>query len=182
MTSPVSPSPTKRIGLGIALLAGLGVVVFLAKRSLSEDVPIPPPVGPRSSQLQLQEPPRQLATSRQLTVWWDGFAIPKNFDGDPEIAFQVLMEGLKESVVQANNNTAIWTRSVYKPGRFATGTADSARAGAPPYPMVPQASLVHEAIGAHIGEYLAGSATAEKVLAEATTDYIAAAKARGLLK
>lgn len=116
------------------------------------------------------------------TLWWDGFAIPKNFDGDPELAFQVMMEGLKDSVVVANNNVAIWTRSVYKPGRFATGTAESARLGAPPYPMVPQQGLVHEAIGAHIGEYLAGTASADKVLADATVTYVAAAKARGLLK
>ena len=41
------------------------------------------------------------------TLWWDGFAIPKNFDGDPELAFQVMMEGLEDSVVVANNNVAI---------------------------------------------------------------------------
>ncbi len=116
------------------------------------------------------------------TLWWDGFAIPKNFDGDPELAFQVMMEGLKEAVVTAHNDVAIWTRSAYKPGRFAVGTAESARAGAPPYPMVPQASLAHDALGARIGEYFAGTATAEKVLADATTDYITAAKAKGLLK
>ena len=116
------------------------------------------------------------------TLWWDGWAIPKNFEGDPELAFQVMMEGLKESVVQANNAAAIWTRSVYKPGRFAIGTAESARAGAPPYPMVPQQSLAHDAIGAHIGDFLAGKSTAEKVLADATETYIAAAKAKGLLK
>jgi len=116
------------------------------------------------------------------TLWWDGWAIPKNFEGDPELAFQVMMEGLKESVVQANNGVAIWTRSVYKPGRFAIGTAESARAGAPPYPMVPQQSLAHDAIGAHIGDFLAGKTTAEKALADATETYVAAAKAKGLLK
>ena len=116
------------------------------------------------------------------TLWWDGWAIPKNFDGDPELAFQVMMEGLKEDVVRANNDAAIWTRSVYKPGRFAIGTAASARAGAPPYPMVPQQSLAHDAIGEHIGAFLAGQASAEKVLADATASYIAAAKAKGLLK
>jgi ABC-type glycerol-3-phosphate transport system substrate-binding protein len=116
------------------------------------------------------------------TLWWDGWAIPRNFDGDPELAFQLMMEGLKEDVVKANNAVTIWTRSVYKPGRFALGTAESARAGAPPYPMVPQQSLAHEAIGAHIGDFLAGKTTAEKALADAETSYLAAAKAKGLLK
>ncbi len=116
------------------------------------------------------------------TLWWDGWAIPKNFDGDPELAFQVMMEGVKEDIVRANNDVAIWTRSIYKPGRFAVGTAASARAGAPPYPMVPQQALAHEAIGDHIGAYLAGQASAEKVLADATASYTAAAKAKGLLK
>ena len=116
------------------------------------------------------------------TLWWDGWAIPKNFDGNPELAFQVMMEGLKAEVVQANNEVTIWTRSVYKPGRFAVGTAESARAGAPPYPMVPQQSLAHDAIGAHIGDFLIGKASAEKVLADASEAYSAAAKAKGLLK
>lgn len=116
------------------------------------------------------------------TLWWDGWAIPRNFEGNADLAFQVMMEGLKEDVVKANNDVTIWTRSVYKPGRYATGTAESAREGAPPYPMLPQAGLAHDAIGAHIGDYLAGKTTAEKALADATADYTAAAKAKGLLK
>ena len=115
------------------------------------------------------------------TLWWDGWSIPKNFDGNADLAFQVMMEGMKESVVVANNDVAIWLRSVYKPTRFAVGAAASAREGAPPYPMTPQQSLAHDALGDHIGDYFAGKATAEKALADASDAYVAAAKAKGLL-
>jgi multiple sugar transport system substrate-binding protein len=115
------------------------------------------------------------------TLWWDGWSIPKNFQGDPDLAFQVMMEGLKDSVVTANNDTTIWLRSVYKPTRFAIGASASAREGAPVYPMTPQQSLAHDAIGAHIGDYFAGKTTPQKALADASDAYVASAKAKGLL-
>ena len=77
---------------------------------------------------------------------------------------------------------AIWLRSVYKPTRFAKGASASARAGAPSYPLTPQASLAHDALAEHIGNYLAGTATADKVLADASETYTRNAKAKGLLK
>ena len=33
------------------------------------------------------------------TLWWDGYAMPKNMDGDRDLTFQVMMEGMTESVV-----------------------------------------------------------------------------------
>jgi multiple sugar transport system substrate-binding protein len=115
------------------------------------------------------------------TIWWDGFVIPKNLDGDPDLTFQVMMEGLKEEVVAANPEAAIWIRSSYVPGRFAKGTADSAEAGAPPYPMSPQQSVLHGAIGNNIGDFFAGKESAQQALADAEAAYAQAAREAGLL-
>ena len=116
------------------------------------------------------------------TLWWDGFSIPKNSDGDKEIAFQVMMEGLSESVVAANNDVAIWLRSNYSPSRFAEGIIASVQKGAPSYPMVPQIGLIHTALGNNIGDYLSGKESAKESLKDAVAEYETAAKDKGYIK
>jgi len=115
------------------------------------------------------------------TIWWDGFVMPKNLDGDPALTFQVMMEGLKAEVVAANQGAAIWIRSNYVPGRYAQGTAASAEAGAPAYPMLPQQNVLHGTIGNNIGDFFAGKESAEQALADAEAAYTRAAKEAGLL-
>jgi multiple sugar transport system substrate-binding protein len=116
------------------------------------------------------------------TLWWDGYAIPKNMDGDRDLAFQVMMEGMTESVVKANNGITIWLRSVYEPTRFSKGAYASATAGAPSYPMKPQIGLVHSALGSNIGDFMSGKESAEDSLADAESAYLAAAKEKGYVK
>ena len=116
------------------------------------------------------------------TLWWDGYSMPKNMDGDRDLTFQVLMEGLKEEVVLENNDITIWLRSAYKPSRFSKGAYESATAGAPSYPMRPQNGLVHSAIGANIGDFLSGKESAKDSLADAEAAYISAAKEKGFIK
>ena len=106
----------------------------------------------------------------------------KNLDGDRDLAFQVMMEGLKEEVVKANNDVTIWLRSVYQPSRFSKGAYASATAGSPPYPMKPQNSLVHSALGANIGDFMSGKESAKESLADAEAAYISAAKEKGYIK
>jgi ABC-type glycerol-3-phosphate transport system substrate-binding protein len=117
--------------------------------------------------------------SPATTLWWDGYVLPKNMDGDRDLAFRVLMEGIKEDVVKSNNDITIWLRSVYSPTRFSKGAYESARAGAPPYPMKPQIGLVHSAIGSNIGDFLSGKESAEDSLADAEAAYLSAAKEKG---
>ena len=116
------------------------------------------------------------------TLWWDGYVLPKNMDGDRDLAFRVLMEGVKEDVVKANNDITIWLRSVYSPTRFSKGAYESATAGAPPYPMKPQIGLVHSAIGANIGDFLSGKESAKDSLADAEAAYTDAAKEKGYIQ
>ncbi|NNK14356.1 MAG: extracellular solute-binding protein [Desulfofustis sp.] len=116
------------------------------------------------------------------TLWWDGYVLPKNMDGDRDLAFRVLMEGIKEDVVKANNDITIWLRSVYQATRFSKGAYESAKAGAPPYPMKPQIGLVHSAIGSNIGDFLSGKESAQDSLADAEAAYLAAAKEKGYVR
>lgn len=116
------------------------------------------------------------------TLWWDGLFIPKNSDGDKDLSFQVLMEGIKEDVVKENNDTTIWLRSVYKPSRFSKGAFESAKAGAPAYPMKPQNTLLHSILGTNIGDFMSGKESAQESLADAEAAYLKAAKEKGYIK
>jgi ABC-type glycerol-3-phosphate transport system substrate-binding protein len=113
--------------------------------------------------------------------WWDGFVIPSNLDGDPDLTFQVLMEALKPDVVSENNDATLWLRSNYQPGKYAEAIIASVEGGAPPYPMLPQAGLAHSAIGENIDDFLAGKESAEQSLADAAAEYRKAAVDAGYL-
>ncbi|MFW2367542.1 MAG: ABC transporter substrate-binding protein, partial [Desulforhopalus sp.] len=116
------------------------------------------------------------------TLWWDGFVLPTNMDGDRDLTFQVMMEGLKAEVVENNNDEAIWLRSNYKPTRFSKGAFASAAGGAPSYPLMPQFTLAHSAIGSNIGDYLSGEESASESLKDAAESYRTAAREKGYLK
>ncbi len=116
------------------------------------------------------------------TLWWDGYVLPKNMDGDPELAFQVMMEGLKEDVVKKNNDVALWLRSAYKPGPFAVGVVASAQGGAPSYPMQAQITLAHNALGNYVDGFLRGTESAQDALSAAEAEYTKLAKERGYIK
>lgn len=115
------------------------------------------------------------------TFWWDGYVIPRNLDGDPDVTFQVLLHALSPEVVEAHNDTTLWLRSNYRPTEYTKAITETVMAGAPPYPMNPQSALAHAALGEHIPDFLVGKETAEKALADAADAYRAAARAEGLL-
>ncbi len=115
------------------------------------------------------------------TFWWDGYVIPKNLDGDPETAFQVIMHATRSEVVAANNDITLWVRSNYAPSEYSKAVIDSVMANAPPYPMNPQSELAHGAIGNNIGDFLGGLESAEQSLADAASDYRSAAIDAGLI-
>jgi multiple sugar transport system substrate-binding protein len=116
------------------------------------------------------------------TLWWDGYVLPKNMNGDPDLAFQVMMEGLKEELVKKNNDVALWLRSAYKPGPFALGVVACAQGGAPSYPMLAQVDLAHAALGNHIDGFLRGTDMVRQALSEAEAEYTKLAKERGYIK
>ncbi len=115
------------------------------------------------------------------TFWWDGYVIPKNLDGDPDTTFQVLMHALSADTVAKNNDTTLWIRSNYQPTKYTGAITDTVIAGAPPYPMNPQSSLAHSALGENISDFIAGKESAEQSLADAAKAYRVAAKEQGFL-
>ena len=115
------------------------------------------------------------------TFWWDGYVIPKNLDGDPDTTFQVLMHALSADTVAKNNDTTLWIRSNYQPTKYTGAITETVIAGAPPYPMNPQSSLAHSALGENISDFIAGKESAEKSLADAAKAYRAAAREQGFL-
>ena len=115
------------------------------------------------------------------TFWWDGYVIPKNLDGDPDVTFQVVMHALRAETVEKNNDTTLWIRSNYKPTKYTAAITETVVAGAPPYPMNPQSSLAHSSLGENISDFITGKESAAQSLADAAKAYRAAAKEQGLI-
>ena len=113
--------------------------------------------------------------------WWDGYVIPKNLDGDPEVAFQVMLHALRPEVVEQHNDVALWLRTNYQSNKFTKSVNDTIMLGAPPFPMNPQSGLAHSAIGNNIGDFLAGKESAAQSLADAEAEYTKAARDAGYL-
>lgn len=114
--------------------------------------------------------------------WWDGYVIPKNLDGDPDLTFQVMMEAIKAETVTENNDITLWLRSNYKPTKYAEAIVKSVEAGAPPFPMTPQVDLAILALGENIGDAIAGKESAQQSLDDAAKAYSRAATDAGFLK
>jgi ABC-type glycerol-3-phosphate transport system substrate-binding protein len=117
------------------------------------------------------------------TLWWDGMTIAKNIsDEEAEVAFKLMMEGLKHEVLAANPDTAIWLSSQPIESRVAKGAIASAQAGAPSYPASSAMGLMHTALGDNIADFLTGKESAEQALADVEAAYLAAAQEAGLLQ
>ncbi len=117
------------------------------------------------------------------TIWWDGVTIASNItDEEADAAFRVVMEGIDEEMVKANNDVAVWLIKGYTPGRLAAGAAASAGGQAPAYPASKSMGLMHTVLGNGISDYLTGAKDAATALADIEVAYATAAKEAGLLK
>ena len=116
------------------------------------------------------------------TLWWDGFTIAKNISNkDAEATFIAMMNGISTEMVKANNDAAVWLIKGFVPGKAATGVSESASAGATPYPMLPYAGLLHNALGSEISDFLQGKENVYQALADVEAAYTASAKEKGFL-
>lgn len=115
-------------------------------------------------------------------LWWDGVAMPKNLGGDRETVFQVLMEALDEDNTVKGNDLTVWVRSAYKPTRFGSGVAASAKAGAPMWPSEPFFGLAHGEIGKVLPDVLSGAMAPKQALDVAAAAYTKAAAEKGFIK
>lgn len=127
--------------------------------------------------------PAALAGGKSAThLWWDGVAMPKNLGGDRETVFQVLMEALDEENTAKGNDLTVWVRSAYKPTRFGSGVAASAKAGAPMWPTEPYFGLAHGEIGKVLPDVLSGAMAPKQALDIAAAAYTKAATEKGFIK
>lgn len=115
-------------------------------------------------------------------IWWDAFAMPKAMDGNRDIAFQVLMEGLSEDTMKSGMDKTVWLRSGYKPSPEAIGVDLTIKGGAADWPDEPYFALAHTAIGKNAADYLAGRKTAQEALADASKEYDQTAREKGFIK
>ncbi len=116
------------------------------------------------------------------TIWWDGFTITTNqTDAQAETAFRVMMEGIDDQMIRANNDSAVWLSAAFVPSAASTGVFATASGGAPPYPMAPQMGYLHTALSDDIVDYLQGKESAEQALKDISSSYTSAAKEAGLL-
>lgn len=117
------------------------------------------------------------------TLFWDGFTIAANVsDEDAEASFQAMMHALSSDMANANAEAATWLIPGAEATEASMGTTASADAGAVPYPMLPQMSLLHTALGNELPQFFQGSESAEDALADAEAAYTAAARQAGYLQ
>lgn len=117
------------------------------------------------------------------TLWWDGFTIATNIsDEEAEATFAALASAMTSEMVMANNDAAIWLIDGFVPGPAAQGVAETAMAGARPYPMIPYVNLMHNAAAGELADFLKGDETAEKTLADIEAAYVTSAREAGFLQ
>lgn len=116
------------------------------------------------------------------TIWWDGIVIPAHItDEQADAAFRVAMEGLDAEMVKKHEDAVVWLIKGYEAGPLAKGAAESADAGAPPYPASTAMGVMHTAVGNNVADFLLGKKSAEDTLAEIEAAYTTAAKEKGLV-
>ncbi|MEL6450163.1 MAG: extracellular solute-binding protein [Pseudomonadota bacterium] len=119
------------------------------------------------------------------TLWWDGIVIASNItDEEADAAFRLVMEGLDEEMVTANNEAAIWLVGGYAPGPLAEGAIATATAqpAPPPYPSTTQMGLLHTALGNELPSFLTGDRDAAATLVAIEEAYTTSAKEAGVLE
>jgi len=117
------------------------------------------------------------------TLWWDGFSIAANAsDEDAEATFIAMMNGISTDVANDNADQAVWLIDGYTPNASAVGVADTAAAGAEPYPMVAFMGALHGAAGDEISDFLQGNEDAATALADIEAAYNTKAKEAGFLQ
>lgn len=116
------------------------------------------------------------------TLWWDGFVIAQNIsDQDAEASFRGMLNGITTDIANANAESAAWLISDFHATEKASGTLNSAKNGAAPYPMLPYIGLMHTALGDELVDFMQGTESAKEALADVETAYITAAQEKGFL-
>ena len=116
-------------------------------------------------------------------LWWDGFTIAANIsDEDAAASFQAMMHAIRPEVATENPTAATWLIPGFEPTELSEGVLATAEAGAVAYPMSPQMGLLHTALGAELPDFMQGTESAEKALADVAASYRVSAREAGFLE
>lgn len=130
-----------------------------------------------SSALKLSKKDPYTASS----MFWDGFAIPKGTQNDPEKTFQLFMELIDKETVMETSESAVWLSPFAKVQKYSKGIIETRQAGVRAFPSSPQFNLLHAVIGKNIGDFLSGQKSGSEVLKKIERTYKKVAKEKGFL-
>jgi sorbitol/mannitol transport system substrate-binding protein len=120
------------------------------------------------------------------TAWGDYFAIPASYKGDPDLAFQIIMEAIRpEHQAEAGKLGMVTRNSVLTSGEsleFAAPALETIEKGVGPVPR----NIAYATLDAALGNWLplvgTGELTAEEALQKAEEEYLTQAKEKGFIK
>ena len=116
-------------------------------------------------------------------LWWDGFSIASNIsDEDAAASFRAMMHAIRPEVAAENPTAATWLIPGFEPTELSEAVLATAEAGAQAYPMTPQMGLMHTALGAELPDFMQGTESAEKALADVAASYRVSAREAGFLE
>jgi ABC-type glycerol-3-phosphate transport system substrate-binding protein len=118
------------------------------------------------------------------TLWWDGWTVAKNVsDEDAEATFVAMVHAIRPAILEDDEvaKQAVWLIGGYKPTPASAGVFAAAEMNTIPYPMLPFISLLHEALGNELADFMQGKESAEQGLADVEAAYTTAAKEQGFL-
>lgn len=121
------------------------------------------------------------------SVYWDGYAIPKNLKADRELVFKALMEALKAENMKGGSKMAFLSRTSSsslegEQYRYLTALREMIARGARSVPTVGYFNLAHNELGSKLPDALSGKTEIKKALDAAAKAYYKEAKAQGYIE
>ena len=117
------------------------------------------------------------------SLWWVGFAIPRNLPEESAVnAFKAMVGGMNSLYLLENyNDDAVWLLDNFKPSRHSAGVQQVLADNAPAYPSHVLTGILHQAAGNEIAAFLQGRLDAEATLKAVDASVAASASEKGLL-
>ena len=117
------------------------------------------------------------------TLWWVGFAIPRNTNSKKtDTAVRLLIEKTMPQLLKNHSEKAVWMIPGYRPDANASGVKAVIDAGAPAYPSSASIGLFHAAAGEEIADFLKSSESVETTIKDIEANYRTQAKAKGFIQ
>jgi len=117
------------------------------------------------------------------TLWWVGFAIPRNTSqAKTDAALELLIDKTMPQLIRNHSEKAVWMIPGYSPDINASGVKAVIDAGAPAYPSSASIGLFHAAAGEEIADFLKSAEPVETTIKDIDANYRTRAKAKGFVE